>query len=640
MFTEYSNSPLLFTSEPMNSTSSESMPSWPQLEEKLNCSLPLLLKKCVTCGPHHQVFIAHSTNVKHSDLKEYEVWITPKDHLEEIKEKRARAAQAWGSLLEDEVFSEVVDEWGYLIILIPSSDHLKLPSFKENKFKENKLKEESRSRKHEHETLNSEMWNTSEQLNQNLEYYTHFVKAAEPLALFLIQLHDKGQCLGGFNPSQWIIHRGECRPIWMLPIYLDNQPLSLSQDEKQTILGFSPPESYGYFKATSTPSSDVFSFGIWLFYALTGVPLLSETRRPFNRIPSAHIYHPKLMPELVSVIRRATSSYPTRRYNNMKEMWRALCWSISVYQERCSKDRSPTLSIEIGHEIHIGLLKGQYNPTNQDDLFLGYQPESERGLFVVTDGVSISEYGSGDIASGYVRQEAFETWRQMSQTHTSEEEETISEMAAENIYRNPSSDRKILTNMLDRANQRIGEHINAQIPVFHGRPEGIMAATSVAALIDKNRVMLASVGDSRIYLIREGHICNLMVDDDLATHLMQMGQTPTQAQQTPSASALINCVGEFKKNTENRLVPVHIRPQFLELNLLADDYLVLCSDGLPDYGGTDEEDAERNILRVVESSFSTSRAAFELISLANRGGGGDNLSCIVLHFFSDQETLN
>ena len=65
----------------------------------------------------------------------------------------------------------------------------------------------------------------------------------------------------------------------------------------------------------------------------------------------------------------------------------------------------------------------------------------------------------------------------------------------------------------------------------------------------------------------------------------------------------------------------------------------MCSDGIPDYAGVDEEDAEECILRCVESALTVHHAAFELISLANRGGGGDNLSCIVLKFSEGKDFL-
>ena len=167
-----------------------------------------------------------------------------------------------------------------------------------------------------------------------------------------------------------------------------------------------------------------------------------------------------------------------------------------------------------------------------------------------------------------------------------------------------------------------------------------MAATLVAAVVNQGSATLTSVGDSRIYLIRNGYIISIMYDEDLYTHLLQAQQSPTQAQQSPSSSALVHCIGEFTKNADQQLVPSKINPQLRELRLLPGDCLLLCSDGLPDYSGTDEGDAEERMRQCIEDGFNVHHAAFELISLANRGGGGDNLSCIVLKFVADQVNLD
>jgi serine/threonine protein phosphatase PrpC len=186
--------------------------------------------------------------------------------------------------------------------------------------------------------------------------------------------------------------------------------------------------------------------------------------------------------------------------------------------------------------------------------------------------------------------------------------------------------------MLDAANRRIADLIHGEMPRFPGPPEGIMASTAVGAILDGNAVTIFSIGDSRAYLIRGGTIASLMIDDDLTTQLLRLGRAPSVARQVPAGGALIRCVGEFEKGDDDRLVPVPLQPGFRELSVLPGDWLVLCSDGIPDYGGIDEEEAEENIRRAVESAPGAPWAAFELMVLANRGGGGDNISCIVLHF--------
>ena len=82
------------------------------------------------------------------------------------------------------------------------------------------------------------------------------------------------------------------------------------------------------------------------------------------------------------------------------------------------------------------------------------------------------------------------------------------------------------------------------------------------------------------------------------------------------------------------LVPVPMQPEYAELMLLPGDRLGLCSDGVTDYVGFEETESERLMLEIVESAPDARTAAFDLMVAANRGGGGDNICCIVLAFDS------
>lgn len=507
----------------------------------------------------------------------------------------------------------------------------------------------------------SELLDSSGSLSKNIVKTVSFkdVKASLesvlPLLEFISKLHVEGYCLGGFDPSLFrLVEEGKhqlIKPIYPLKLFssisAQDRPINVAQapcvsgEETSLYTGFSSPEMYGYFEGVPTPQSDVFSGGMLLYYLVTGCPRLSETRRPFSKLPSPVVYRQDLPPELVSVICKSISPVASRRQVDMPALIDDLKWALRTIELRESYPVK-SLSLDAGHEIHVGLLKGQYNPVNQDDLFLGYQVEQDLGLFVVTDGVSICEYGSGDLASSLVREQAVECWRDLSQpVQVEEEEDTLSEVNMDQISAFSGGYGKVLESLINKANQRIGDYVNTSLPPMYGPAEGVMAATIVAGIINQGVATLTSVGDSRIYLIREGHISSLMYDEDLFTHLLQAKQTPSQAQQSPSAAALVHCVGEFSKNEENKLVPVQIQPQLRELKLLPGDTLLFCSDGIPDYSGLDEEDSEELMREVVENALTVHHAAFELVSLANRGGGGDNLSCIVIQFYSNdlQEEL-
>lgn len=466
-----------------------------------------------------------------------------------------------------------------------------------------------------------------------------------PLARAVADLHADGRIAGGFDPTEVLVDdRGRCRFRWPATLHpLEETPLAPRR--RRVHRGFSAPELYGRCGGGVDPRSDVFFVGALMYYALARVAPMTEAGHSNERLPAPHIYHADVPPELGAVARRAVSPIPERRYADGGALLAALEAALDSVDERRRAKRGP-IGVDVGHELHIGVLKGQYAPQNQDDLFLAYHVDSAIGLFVVSDGVSISEYGSGDIASSCVRQEALNGWRLILDGHLAGDDpddsidvhdETLAGLGEPSPALPEDFDGrcKFLGSLLDQANRRIGQLVQQEVPHFPGQPEGIMAATAVTALLEGNRVTLSSIGDSRIYLIRDGHMAQLSIDHDLATQLLRLGRPPAVARSFPAAGALIRCVGEFDKDAEHQLVPVPLQPEFLELLVMPGDTLLLCSDGIPDYGGYDEEDAEERMRQCVESAPGAPWAAFELMVLANRGGGGDNISCIVLRFHDD-----
>ncbi len=456
-----------------------------------------------------------------------------------------------------------------------------------------------------------------------------------PLAAAFAQLHADGVGIGNPDPAEVLVDSdGQVR--------FRSPPLVFSLGEKQptsarrAIRGFSAPEVRGHCGGRVDARSDVYFLGIALYYTLARVAPLQEAGESSDRLPNPLVFHEDCPAELAAVAWRAVSVIPSRRYDSCVAFRGALERALDVARARTRVTPLP-LRVDIGHELHIGVLKGQYSPTNQDDLFLAYNGQTGIGLFLISDGVSISEHGSGDLASGCVRHEAHDAWRAIVEGRVDGDEvddQTLARLGHLDpvLPESIQGRQRILQRMLDAANGRIGRLVHQTIPRFHGPPEGIMAATAVAVLLEHNHATLCSIGDSRIYLVRDGHVASLMVEHDLGTQLIRMGRAPTFARSVQSSAALIRCVGEFDKDSNDKLVPVPLHPEFRELDLLPGDTLVLSSDGIPDYGGLDEEDAERRIAKLVSEAPSATWAAFELMVGANRGGGGDNISCIVLRF--------
>jgi len=446
-----------------------------------------------------------------------------------------------------------------------------------------------------------------------------------PVARLFAELHDRALFLSEVDPEELVLVGDRCRFL-QPPAVHPATAAPLAPGARRVPVGFGAPELHGFCGGRVDARTDVFYVGMVLYYLLARIAPLDEAADAMDRVPSPSVYRDDLPPGIVAVVRRATSPVPGRRYPDCRALRTALDIAIASEDARRQAARRQ-LNLKIGHELHIGILKGQYAPQNQDDLFVAYDARNGVGLFLVSDGVSISDHGSGDIASECVRIEAHRLWQELPR------EDMGDGTPRPVLPATTEARRRLIQTMLDNANARIAEIIHRQMPRFPGPPEGIMAATAVVVLLDGNRATLASIGDSRIYLIRDGHITSLMAYHDLATQLIRMRRaTPRVARAAPAAAALIRCVGEFEKDANDRLVPVPLQPEYRELTFLPGDALVLCSDGIPDYAGFDDEHAEGRIGQVVEAAPGAPWAAFELMVLANRGGGGDNISCIVMRF--------
>ena len=476
--------------------------------------------------------------------------------------------------------------------------------------------------------------------NDALELVESWVR---PVAACFADLHGRGLSILGADPAEVFLDGGgRCRfrdiPV---PQALDGG--TVGPQARRLALGFSAPELYGRCGGQVGSPADVFFVGSFLYYVLARIAPLAEAGLSSHRLPPPNIFHPQVPPELAAVAHRAISPIPGRRYPDPSALLAALEWAIASARTRREFGYQP-ITIDVGHELHIGILKGQYAPVNQDDLFLAYHQDSAIGLFLITDGVSLSQFGTGDMASACVRHEATNTWRALLETEMAGAVDetvditldTLDALDSIGLTLPPSHDARcrMLNQMLDAANGRIGVMVREEVPDFPGQPEGIMAATAIATLLDKNRATLAFIGDSRIYLIRDGHLARLTMDHNLTTQLIRQGRQPTFARNFTGGNALIRCVGEFEKTPAGDIVAVPLRPEFLEFTLMPGDTLLMCSDGIPDYAGMDEEDAERRMLETVESAPGAPWAAFELMVQANRGGGGDNISCIVMRILS------
>lgn len=151
-----------------------------------------------------------------------------------------------------------------------------------------------------------------------------------------------------------------------------------------------------------------------------------------------------------------------------------------------------------------------------------------------------------------------------------------------------------------------------------------MGATLTAALIVDSIAYLAQVGDSRGYLLKNSAIQQLTKDQSMLQMMLDMGTiTPEEADHAPYRNVILQALGAVEK----------IEVVITRHELQPGEMLLLCSDGL-----SNKVD-NQTILEVVLSSKSLQTACRELVRLAKKNGGEDNIT-LILASYGSKETIN
>jgi protein phosphatase len=147
-----------------------------------------------------------------------------------------------------------------------------------------------------------------------------------------------------------------------------------------------------------------------------------------------------------------------------------------------------------------------------------------------------------------------------------------------------------------------------------------MGTTLTAAQIEDDEAHLVHVGDSRAYLERAGSLRMLTEDHTLVNRMVKAGEiSAAEADVHPHRNVLLRALGTDPD--------VEVDEQ--DVGLLVGDRLLLCSDGLTSMV------AEEQVQAILESEPSPQTAAERLVRAANRAGGIDNITVVVLDALED-----
>ena len=164
----------------------------------------------------------------------------------------------------------------------------------------------------------------------------------------------------------------------------------------------------------------------------------------------------------------------------------------------------------------------------------------------------------------------------------------------------------------------------ANAAVLEGAANGMgkpgMGCTASCILIEKNRMSIAHVGDSRVYLLHAGTLVRITHDHSYVEELVDAGEiTADEARVHPSRSIITRALG-----SDPDMYADHFT-----LGVTVGDRIILCSDGLSSMVG-DKEIEELSV-----SSVTPQAAADTLVSAALTAGGHDNVTVVVIDVVED-----
>jgi PPM family protein phosphatase len=165
-----------------------------------------------------------------------------------------------------------------------------------------------------------------------------------------------------------------------------------------------------------------------------------------------------------------------------------------------------------------------------------------------------------------------------------------------------------LSTAVAHANQILHDMVSADPSI------GGMGTTLTAMLWSGNKVALCHIGDSRAYVLSGGEFRQITHDHTLVQSLVDDGRiSPDEAATHPQRSLLLRALDGTSE----------AEPDLSILDAKAGDRYLLCSDGLS--GVVSEETLHRTLATVADPD----DAVLQLVELAIRGGGPDNITCIV-----------
>ena len=243
------------------------------------------------------------------------------------------------------------------------------------------------------------------------------------------------------------------------------------------------------------------------------------------------------------------------------------------------------LGLKVAGKTDLGRVR-----ENNEDKFEFFCPSddselaSKGSVFIVCDGMGGHE--AGQIASELACKTFIDVYRKHPSTEP--EEAARSAVLAANRF------------VLD---------VSRAVPSRKG-----MGCTLSAAILVQDKLVIAQVGDSRVYRLRDGELTMLTNDHTWIEETVAAGMMPReQAEQSPYRHVITRAIG-----TE-----ADVKPDIFTFDIRKGDELLICSDGLTNHVSDDE------LLRELTTT-GPSEAGWNLVNAALVDGGSDNTTVLIV----------
>ncbi|MFN8571057.1 MAG: Stp1/IreP family PP2C-type Ser/Thr phosphatase [Gemmatimonadaceae bacterium] len=225
--------------------------------------------------------------------------------------------------------------------------------------------------------------------------------------------------------------------------------------------------------------------------------------------------------------------------------------------------------------------------SGNEDSFYAHASKS-RGLFVVADGMG--GHAAGEVASEMAVQIVSRELANVDELHSTAARDKVAES-------------------IRLANRAIYDRT-----ITESDKQG-MGTTASLLLMSGARYLIGQVGDSRIYLLRDGALIQITKDHSYVQEQVDAGfLTPEQARYHPYSNVITRCVGASEE----------VEPDTYAGEVKKGDVFLVASDGLT--GMVDD----RRIQQLLLSRATAGRVVDALIAEANYRGGLDNITAIVI----------